>query len=275
MNRITELFNELITNFIQVFPKIAYALVIFLVGWLIARLVAFVVERVLRTIKVDKLAEKLNEIDFIDRSNFTIKPSRILAKMLYYLILLVFTIVATEVLDIQAVSDLVRDIINYIPNVFAAIIVLTIGLLFAQFLKNIVTTAMQSLGIPSAKIIGAFIFYFVFLMTAVTALTQIGIDTDFISNNLTVIIGGGVLAFGLGYGLASRDTMANFLASFYSKDKVYIGDVIGLDGLEGEVIKMDSTSLILLTKDDREIIIPLSRLTISNIEIVQRGELSN
>lgn len=273
MERITTLLNELLSSFTSIFPKILMAVLVFFIGWIVAKTVSRIIQRILRTLKVDQLAEKLNEIDFIDKSNFTIVPSKILSNIIYYMILLVVTIVATEILDIQAVSDLVRDIINYIPNVIAAIIVLAIGLLLAQFLQKLVVTTMQSLGIPSAKVIGAFIFYFIFLMTVITALTQIGIDTNFISNNLTVIIGGGVLAFGLGYGLASRDTMANFLASFYSKDKVGLGDVIIVEGLQGEIIKMDSTSLVLWTEEKREIILPLSRLTTSPIEIISRGEL--
>ena len=273
MEQLTNLLNELLGSFIGGFPKMLLALFVFFVGWLVAKMIARLIERLLRTIKVDQLAAKLNEIEFIEKASFDIVPSKIFSKIVYYLLLLIVTIVATDILDIQAVSDLVRDVLNYIPNVIAAILVLAIGLLLAQFLQKIAVTTMKSLGIPSAKVIGAFIFYFIFLMTVITALTQIGIDTNFISNNLTVIIGGGVLAFGLGYGLASRDTMANFLASFYSRDKVSIGDVIQVDGLKGEIIKMDSTSLVLLTESNREIIMPLSRLTTSPIEIIQRGEM--
>ena len=103
-------------------------------------------------------------------------------------------------------------------------------------------------------------------MTVVTSLTQIGIDTDFISNNLSIIIAGCVFAFALGYGLASKDMMSNFLASFYSKEKIKIGDLVSIDNVKGEVIKIDGSSLTLLTANSK-VIIPLSKLTSETLEV--------
>lgn len=99
-----------------------------------------------------------------------------------------------------------------------------------------------------------------------SALGQAKINTEFIQSNLTVIIGGGVLAFSFGYGFASRDMMANFIASFYSKSKVKIGDRIRIEEVEGEVVGIDNTS-ITVKGNDRQIIIPLSKLTSENVEI--------
>ncbi|MEK7257075.1 MAG: mechanosensitive ion channel domain-containing protein, partial [Bacteroidota bacterium] len=83
---------------------------------------------------------------------------------------------------------------------------------------------------------------------------------------LTVILGGVVLAFAIGYGFASKDTMANFLASFYSKNKVKIGDIVSVDGSKGRVIAMDSASLT-LQGDGKIIVIPLKKLTSEKVEI--------
>ena len=269
--RILLILNELYTSFARAFPNFLAALAVFIIGYIIARMVAGLVDRVFRSLGINRLGEKLNEVDFIEKSNINIVPSKILSKIVYYILLLIFTIVATEILNIAAVSQLVRDIINYVPSVIAAIAILIIGLLIAQALQKIVLTTIQSLGIPSAKIIAAFIFYFVFLMTIITALTQLGIETNFIATNITAIIAGGVLAFGLGYGLASKDTMANFLASFYSKDKINLGDVIAVDGVKGEVIRIESTSL-RIRAEDKEVIIPLSKLTTGNVEIYSKND---
>jgi small-conductance mechanosensitive channel len=266
MDRIKIIFEQLFENFADAIPRFLGAIIIFIIGYAIAKVVAFVIRRVLSTIGVDSIAAKLNEIDFIDKSKVKIVPSNVLSKLLYYIILLIFTIVAAEYLAVDAVTGLVRDVLNYIPSLIAGLLVLVIGLLLAQFIQNILVTALKSLGVPSAKIIGTFVFYFVFLMAVITALTQVGIDTDFISSNLSIIIAGCVFAFALGYGLASKDMMANFLASFYSKEKVKIGDLITIDEMRGEVIKVDSTSITLLTNNSK-IVIPLSKLTSESFEI--------
>lgn len=266
MDKILEILNQLYTNCMDAFPKILGAIVIFIVGWIIAKVVAFIIKRILGSIGIDKLAEKLNEIEFIEKSSFNVVPSVLLSKIAYYMLLLIFTIVSSEYLAIDAVTGLIRDIINYVPSLIAALLVLVIGLLIAQFIQNILVTTLKSLGVPSAKIIGVFIFYFIFLMSVITALTQIGIDTDFISNNLSIIIAGCVFAFALGYGLASKAMMANFLASFYSKEKIKIGDIISISDVKGEVIRIDNASITLLTQNSN-VIIPLSKLTSETFEI--------
>lgn len=266
MDKIFEILNKLYENVSNAFPRILGALIIFIIGYIVAKVIAYVIKRVLRTIGIDKVAEKLNEIEFIAKSNFEVVPSQVLSKIAYYILLLLFTIVASEYLAIEAVTGLVRDILDYIPNLVAALMVLVIGLLIAQFIQNILATTLKSLGVPSAKIVSVFVFYFIFLMSVITALTQIGIDTDFIANNLSIIIGGCIFAFALGYGLASKEMMANFLASFYSKEKIKIGDIITISGVKGEVIKIDSASLTLLTQNSN-VVIPLSKLSSETFEI--------
>jgi small-conductance mechanosensitive channel len=146
---------------------------------------------------------------------------------------------------------------------------LFVGLLFADFAKGMVLSATRSLGIPSAGLIANFVFYFILIAVAMSALGQAGIDTEFLRANLTIIIGGGVLAFALGYGLASKDMMANFIASFYSKDKVQLGDTIRIGEVEGVIVAIDNTSLTLAGEGSRTIILPLRKLTSENVEIIK------
>ena len=268
-DRILEILGQLYQDFMTATPKILGALIIFILGWIIAKIIAGIVRKVLKGLQIDKLAERLNDIDFVRNINMKIVPSTIFSKIIYYVFILVSAILATEQLGMPVVSELVSDIIGYIPNVIAAIIVLAVGLVIADVIKNIVQTAMQSMGVPSAKIIASFLFYFIFLMTVITAIKQVGINTEFIQTNLSLIIAGGVLAFAIGYGLASKNMMANFLASFYSKGKFEIGDIIGLDGYKGKIIDMDSSSLVLLSEDKKKIIVPLSKLTAENVELYE------
>ena len=262
---LAELMLELLGDMASGFMNFLGALLIFLIGWIISRVIARVVKRLLEGIGVDKLAERLNEIDLVSKAKFTIKPSEVLSKIVYYILLLVFVIAAADVLGMPAVSKLMADIINYVPNLLTAAIVLVIGVLFADFIKNIVKTACNSLGIPSGNIIASFVFYFIFIAVVMSALSQADINTEFIQNNLTVLIGGGVLAFAFGYGFASRDMMANFIASFYSKSKVQVGEKVKIGEVEGRILHMDNASITIKTSETI-VIVPLSKLTSENVE---------
>ena len=257
---------ELLSKFASAIPKFIGALVVFIIGWIIAKSVAKLISKLLKKIGIDKLAERLNDIDIVHKANMKIVPSAILSKVVYYILLLIFIIAATDVLGMPAVSQLMSDILNYIPSLISAMIVFILGILVADFLKGIVKTACESLNIPATGLIANVVFYFVLLNVLMITLTQAGIDTEFIQDNLSIILAGGVAAFAIGYGLASKNIVANFLASFYNKDKVKVGDTIVIDGLEGTVIDIYNTCLTLQSGKNK-IIVPLSKLSSNSVVI--------
>ncbi len=263
---ILDIVKEVIAKFASALPNIVGAVVIALLGWLISKLVSRALLKILETIKIDRFGDKINETEFATKANFQLKLSRFLSKLAYYFLMLIFLMAATDVLGMPVVSEMVSDLINYLPRLLSALILFVLGIYLAEFVKNIVLAAANSLAIPSAKIIANFVFYLIFLTLTISALGQASIETSLITSNLTVILGGVVLAFSLGYGFASKDTMANFLASFYSKNKVKIGDIVSVDGSKGRVIAMDSASLT-LQGDGKIIVIPLKKLTSEKVEI--------
>lgn len=264
---ILDLLKQLLAQLVAFIPNLMGALTIIIIGWILARAISKFIKKILKTIGADKLAEKLNEIDIFYKSKIKLVPSTLLSKVMYYLLMFLFFIAATDVLGMQAISDLMGKILNYIPQLVSAGLVFVIGVLAADFLKNIVKTTCDSLGIPAAGVIANVVFYFVFLNISMITLAQAGIDTEFIESNLSIILGGIVLAFAIGYGLASRNIVANFLASFYNRDKIHLGDVISVGGLKGEVIEIDNTSLVLLNADGSRVIIPLNKLASEPVEV--------
>ncbi len=249
-------------------PNLIGFFLIILLGWIIARIVARIIKKLLKSIGIDKLAQRLNDIDLIQRTKFEIVPSVLLSKLLYYLILFIFLIAAVDVLDMPAVSSLMAGIMNYVPNVLSAIMVFLFGLFIADALKNLVLTTCRSLAIPAAGIISNVVFYFLFLNVIMITLKQAELQTDFMEQNISIILAGVILAFAVGYGLASQSLMSNFIASFYNKQKINIGDKIAIDGVNGEVVAMDNNS-ITLKSNEKRIIIPLSKLNTETLEIFE------
>ncbi len=258
---------QLIAQFSAFFPKFIGALTILLVGWLVSRTVGKILSKVLAKVGVDRLAEMLDDIDLVQRTGvLKEKLSAILAKVVYYMMMLTFIIAATEILGVAAITQLFTDLMNYLPSLLTASVIFMLGLFLADMVQGAVITLCQSLGIASAKMIGSIVFYFLFVTIAVSALAQAKINTEFISSSLVVLIGAGALAFAFGYGLASKDLVSNYLASYYNKNKVRVGDEVRIIGERGKVVLIDSTSMILQTPE-RAIIIPLSKLTTEKVEV--------
>jgi len=261
-----ELLKDLLQQLWDFLPNLIFALIILIIGWIIAKIVARVIRKALQSIKIDTLADKLNDIDIVRKANLKILPSNLLSKTVYYVLMLLTGTVATEKLGVAAVTDLLKNFIAYLPQLFTAILFFIIGLLIADAIRGIVLTACKSLGIPSANIISSVVFYFIFLSVAMSSLDQAGVRTDFIKSNLSIVIAGAVGAFAFGYGLASKGMMSNFLASFYTKGKFGIGDNITIGDVKGQIIEMDNNSFSLKT-DTSKVIFPLSKLTEREVEI--------
>lgn len=266
---------QLIAQFSAFFPKFIGALTILFVGWLVSRTVGKILSKVLANVGVDRLAEMLDDIDLVQRTGvLKEKLSGIIAKIVYYMMMLTFIIAATETLGVAAITQLFTDLMNYLPSLLTASVVFMLGLFLADMVQGAVVTLCQSLGIASAKMIGSIVFYFMFVTIAVSALAQAKINTEFISSSLVVLIGAGALAFAFGYGLASKDLVSNYLASYYNKNKVRVGDEVRIIGERGKVVLIDSTSMILQTPE-RAIIVPLSKLTTEKVEVFYPDPLGN
>ena len=250
--------------FLNIVPNMLMALTVLVVGWLFSSIVSKIIERILRAIKVDKIGEKLNEIEMLERVKA--RPSKVIAKLIYYVMMLVFIAVASDMMQLEIVSNQVNSFIEYLPKILTATLILLAGLVVANMIKGILDTAFMSLNISSGRLISGFVFYFIFISVALSALTQASIETGFLKSNLTLIIGGVVVAFAIGYGLASKSMMANLLGALYSKSKFRIGDDVKINGVRGTVVEMDSTSITLLTSD-RKVVFPLNIVTTEKVEV--------
>lgn len=257
---------------LEILPNLVGALAVLLVGWIVAKTIARIIKNVLGRIGIDKLAERINEIEIVYKSNIRVTPSVLLSKIVYYLLMLVVIMAATDVLKMAAVSDLVNDIINYIPSLITAMLVLAIGILVADTVKNVVQTACNSLAIPAGKVISNVVFYFLFINVLMMALSQAHLQTGFIESNISIVLAGVVGAFAIGYGYASRNLVASLLTSFYQKEKVKPGDIIRIEGVEGEVTAVDTTSITIQAEPGRQVIVPLHKLGSEKYEIITRKQ---
>lgn len=266
MPDIQQIMTNMLENIFNMVPNILTAIIIFIVGYFISKLVARGLRKALEKVKIDRLGDKLNEIDLVSKANAEIKLSSLFSKAIYYFLLMFFLVASAEALNMPAVSDVFKGIFNFFPKAITALLIIILGLLFAEFMRKILETTMKSLGISSAALIANFIFYFLFVNIFILALSQAEINTDFLSQNLSLIIGGIVAAFAIAYGLASKDVVANYVASFYASNHIEIGDRITIEDINGVVSNIDKSTVEIQTENSK-VLIPLSKFMNQNVEI--------
>jgi len=261
-----QLVQSLIKDIISFIPSFVGALVVILIGWIISKVVRKIVKKALAAIGIDRIGEEIEKIDLVRKSGMSIKISGFLSSVIYYLMMLIFIVAGTDILGMPAISQLMTDLLAYVPNLIVAIVIMGIGLLIADFLKNMVHTACKSVGIPAYSMIANIVFYFVLINVLILALSQAKIDTDFLKNNLSLILAGIIFAFALGYGIASKDLASNFLASFYLRNKFNIGDNITIDGISGEIVEIDTNYVKVKTSTSTQLV-PIIKLINESVEV--------
>lgn len=250
------------------------ALGVVIIGWIIARFVARLFRKIFHRIGVDRLTDSLNKVDLIQRYNLKLSASRIISKIIYFLIFFIFLAAATDVLQMEEVSAMMANLIAYIPFLISALLVFVLGILLADFLRDTIFHLFESLKVSSSKLISDVLFYFLIINVLIIALDQAKVATEFVEGNLFILLGGVVLAFAIGYGLASKDLVSNFLSALYNKDKIQVGDEIGIDGVRGKIVYIDNVSLV-IRQEESEVVVPLSRLTHEKFEVfsIKREQL--
>ncbi|MCP9236954.1 mechanosensitive ion channel domain-containing protein [Lewinella sp. JB7] len=256
---------------LTVIPALLKAAVVFLVGYVIARVLYQVIRRIVAASGLDRLTDKLLSIDMFRNTDIRVLPSRVLAGIVYYFVLIVFTMAAVDALGMPMLSAMMADLVAYIPNAITAFIILIGGIFLADFIKRLVVNTCRSLGIPSANLIAGAVFYFILLNIVLIALSQAQLQTEFMEANISIVLGGIAGAFAIGYGMASRHIMGNILASFYNRNQVRVGDEISIDGKRGEVIQLSSLH-ITLRAEESDYTIPFSKLSSDGFEVHSRRE---
>lgn len=253
----------------ETLPSILGALMIILIGWLLAKFAAFVVSRLLKAVRFDKLAEKINVGEYLEKANVKMTPSQLLGKFFYWLILLLVFTTASDTLGWNAVSEEIANLIRLLPQLLLAIVFFIVGSFIATFVRDLIRSTTSSLGIGAGKIISNAVFYLLFILVSLTALEQAGMDTSIITSNLLLILGTILLAGAISYGLASRDVLSNILASFFSRRTFKVGQIIEIEGIRGEILEISNIAITIQSGSKEKTVIPTHQLMVNRIKIIE------
>jgi hypothetical protein len=261
----TSLLEGIWQEIVNFFPKLIAAIAVLVIGWLLIKLIIFFIKKALKFSKVDVLADKLNEIEFIRNSSVEIKPIAFIVKIVKWLMLLLILIVISDILGLKMLTEGIAGFIAYLPKLFSALAILVVGIYIANIVKNAIQSVFKSFDLGGSTIIGNIVFFGITVIVAITALNQAGINTDIITSNLTLILGSLLLAFTIAFGLGSKEIIQRLLFGFYSRKNLAIGQRIKIGEIQGTIDSIDNINLVLLTEKGK-FIFPITEV---NNQIIQ------
>jgi hypothetical protein len=186
-------------------PKFFAALVLLLLGWMLARLLRAGMKRGLEVLGFEHIAEKSGLEALLRQGGVELSLAGVIAGLVYWLVLLVVAVSAANSLGLDAVAGLVNRVVLYLPNVMVAILVLLAGTLFARFLNRLVFAWLNGIKSPAALTVSTGTEYAVQVFTLFIALEQLQIGTTLLTVAFAIAFGGLVLAMALAFGLGGRD----------------------------------------------------------------------
>lgn len=203
--------NAVWYQFLAFVPSLVGAVIIFLVGWLVAMLLDRVVERVVHHVKLDGLLGKLNVHEFLQRANVQLDSGYFLGKVVFWLVFLSFVLAASDVLGFIALSAFISDVLFYIPNVVVAFLIMVAALIVARFLRKLVMASVLGARLHSAKFLGSLAWWSVVIFGLLTAISQLGVAVNIVNSIIVGVIFMLALAGGLAFGLGGKDEAGRLL----------------------------------------------------------------
>lgn len=210
-----EMFLEPARAFLQqigaFLPKVLIAIVILIVGWILAKALKFAVEKALRAINFHVVTEKAGVEAFLQRGGVETDTTGFLGLLFYWLAILAALMIAFNSLGLTYITDLVRQVVVFIPNVIVAILILTFGAYFSRFVATALTAYCKSIEVADAVLLGQLAGYATMVFVVLIALDQVQVGGDIVRESFLIILAAVAFGLALAFGLAGRKRAANFL----------------------------------------------------------------
>jgi len=194
-------------------PSLLGALLILLVGLFIAKAIERVVVQILKTVQLDRLADKIQLAGVLAKGGIRRKLSELIGVIIYWLVMLAVLIASLNALQLTVAAQLLEQVVAFLPNVVAALFIVIVGVFAAAFLATTVRTAASNAGLAQAQSLGQLVQTVVVIFTAVAALQQLQIQ--FVGEAFLVILAAVCFGLALAFGLGCKD-----LAGRWSSDLV-------------------------------------------------------
>ncbi|MEP5254066.1 mechanosensitive ion channel family protein [Winogradskyella rapida] len=249
--------------------KILGAIVLLIVGWLVTKLVVKAIQKLLKFAKVEKLDAKLKEIEIVEGKSINFDTVKVISKVVKWVMYIILLVVISESLGLEIISNQVNNLLGYLPQLFAALVIFILGLLFANFVKNGLKSLFASMDLSGGKMISQVVFFLILTFISITALNQAGIDTVIITNNITMIMAAFLLAFAIAFGFGAKEVVGKLLNTFYARKTFEVGQKIMFNDQLYTIEAVQSISVVLKNAQEK-LIVPVK--DIIDTQIVVKDE---
>lgn len=207
-------FQTLWVDFIEFLPTFTSALVVFIVGLIVAAALGSLVERVVSALKLDNLLATAGVDAHVRRAGMKLNTGRFFGRLVYWFVLIAFFLAASDILGFFTFSNFLEAVLLYIPQVVVAVLIMLATVIIANFLRGVVRASAKTGGLDSADFLGSLTWWAITIFGTSAALLQLGIATAVVQAFITAFFAMFAIAGGIAFGLGGKEYAATLLKKF-------------------------------------------------------------
>lgn len=247
---LSETLNHLVRRIAEYVPNLLGALLLLLVGWLLARVGRAIAARLSGKV-LGGLARSRNVAQSLERTGLRQRIPQVVGGLTYWVILLLFAAAAIERLELTVATTLLSGLANYLPRVLLGILLVLFGLLAGNVTNSLVSAAAASAGLQYPSLLGRTSQIFVVFISLVLGAEQVGIHTTLLTVIATLVLGSGLGGIALAFGLGSGAAVGNIVSSYYLVRTYRAGQTVRIGGHQGRILEITQTGVVLDTPEGR------------------------
>jgi hypothetical protein len=219
INLFWESFQQFLNEIAVALPQIIGALLILLIGWIIAKVIKRLVVKGLKLVRFNYLTDKAGIEKFLTDGGVKVSSIDVIGTLVYWIIMLIVILATLNSLKLTAASTLFNEIMLYIPNIIVAIIILILGIYFARLVSQVLVTSLKNMQEKTAVTIGNIAYYAIIVLTVFIILGQLNIGEQIVNGAFIILFGAICLAFGLAFGLGGKDWASDIIKKYLKKEE--------------------------------------------------------
>ncbi len=206
-------FNQgLGVEILKFLPKLVLAIIIFIAGWIVATVLADVISKIVKAIKIDSILESAGAKGLLNKAGFELNSGAFLGGIVKWFVVIGFLVAALDIFNLQAVNTLLTTVITqFIPNIAIASLILIVGAFLADFVQKVMSGAAKAVDAKSSGLVGGVARWAIWVFTIIAALMQLNIANQILSTLVTGLVAMLALAGGLAFGLGGKEAAARYL----------------------------------------------------------------
>jgi hypothetical protein len=246
METLTVGLQHMATQLLEYLPRVAVAILVLLFGWLVARLVRMLTVRAIG--RLDQLWQRFIEKRGLDQLQSRHPPAHIAGEFLFWLLILVFVTLATEILGLGIVGTWLKEVVTFLPLATVGILIVLVGFVVSSLVRDLVESTATSVGLARGELLGRAAQIVILFTAIVIGVNQIGIDVAFLTMTAGIVLGSMLGGLALAFGLGARVHVSNIIAANQLRPIYQVGDKVRVGDIEGRIIEITISRLIIETE---------------------------